>query len=219
MNQVDPHATAILIDSDSPLRGRLREWLLGAGVPVETFDSGAQMLAGEIEQRPGCVLTNVQLSDASGLEVQAHLNNKGSLLPVIFVAQEPTVDQCVRAFHGGAFDFFTTPLDANRLLARVAKAFEKNARLRELAAQQHEIRARFEMLTPREREVMALLIAGKQTKRIAADMGISLQTVAKHRASILGKMDQVRTPVTMMLCRDFNVSRISPLTIAATDPP
>lgn len=180
--------TVFILDSDPETSEELARPIEAAGYHVRLFATPGEFLDMFHPRMPGCVLAELDLPEMSGLDLLARLDKQSSLLPVIVTTGQGNVPSCVSAFHGGAFDYMEKPLDVSRLLHRIAEAMEKNAQNRKLVQQQREIEARVRSLTPREREVMVAVIAGKPTKLIAAEMGVSLQTVAKHRSRVLDKM-------------------------------
>ena len=180
--------TVFILDGDPDTSEALARPIEGAGYHVRLFATPGEFLDVFHPRMPGCLLTEIELPEMSGLDLQVRLAKQSSILPVIVTTANGDVKSCVRAFHAGAFDFMEKPVDVPHLLERIAEAMDKNARNRKLVQQQREIEARVRSLTPREREVMVAVIAGKATKMIAAEMSVSLQTVAKHRSRVIDKM-------------------------------
>lgn len=128
------------------------------------------------------------MSDTNGLDLQQQLLARDDSPPIIFVSGHGDVPRCVRAMKAGALDFLVKPADDDQLLALVRRALDLHREQRQRLARNIDIRARIECLTHRERETMTLMLEGKEMKRIAATFGVSIQTVAKHRARVLAKM-------------------------------
>jgi len=180
--------TVYLVDDD-PGALRSLSWLISqAGLPVRAFRSGKEFLNSYRSQEPGCLVLDVQMPEMGGLEVQQRLLEAGGRLPVIFVTAFGDVPTCARAFQSGAIDFLEKPFDGAVLLKHVRGALARVAeqRQRELAA--CEIAARTSQLTPREKDVLDMLVAGKTLKEIAADDGVRIETIWKHRVAIFRKM-------------------------------
>jgi FixJ family two-component response regulator len=136
----------------------------------------------------GCLLLDVAMPSLNGFELQNILANTGSLLPIIFLTGEGDIPKSVRAMKHGATDFLTKPVNDQELLATVRAAIEKHRALRRKQVELSEIRERLATLTPREREVLEYVIAGKLNKQIAGDLGTVEQTVKVHRAHVMQKM-------------------------------
>jgi FixJ family two-component response regulator len=131
---------------------------------------------------------DVAMPGFSGLQLQTALSEKGSILPIIFLTGHADVSKSVQAMKGGAADFLTKPVNAKNLLPAIHAAIEKDAVARRQQAELSEIRARLDTLTPREREVLGHVVAGKMNKQIASDLGIAEATVKMHRARVMAKM-------------------------------
>ena len=182
-------ATVFVVDDD-PGALRSMRWLLeSAGLSVETYSSARAFLAAYAADRPGCIVLDLRMPDMDGLELQNRLASKGVHLPIIFISGHADVPRCAEAMKAGAVDFLEKPADDEQILSLIRQALERDRRRRLTDAVSPEIAARIERLTPREREVMDMLYAGKLVKVIAADLRISVQTVAKHRARVLEKME------------------------------
>lgn len=185
---MNPSATVFIVDDDPGILSSL-EWLLeSVRLSVETYDSAQRFLEACTPDRPGCLLLDLRMPGLGGLELQATLHDRGFTLPVIFVTGHGDVPAAVRALKAGAFDFFEKPFNDHDLLARIqdALAHDREARAsRELKTTvQHRVRA----LTPRQRGILDLVVAGATSKDIARELGLSLSTVEGHRIKILKKM-------------------------------
>jgi len=162
--------------------------LHAAGFVVVAFASAEEFLAQYDPQTLGCLVLDVAMPTLNGLELQNILAQTGSLLPIIFLTGTADIPKSVEAMKLGASDFLTKPVNDEDLLAAVRVAIEKNRVLRHEQAQLSEIQARLATLTPREREVLEHVVAGKLNKQIASDLGITEATVKMHRARVMTKM-------------------------------
>jgi FixJ family two-component response regulator len=191
------NATVFVVDDDPGMRRSLCWLFESAALRVETYGSAAEFLAAYDPARPGCLVLDVRMPGMSGPELQDRLNARGACLPIIIVTGQGDVPTCCRAFRAGAVDFLEKPVDRKVLLDRVRQAFRQDARTRRLRADNPEVAARLASLTAREREVLDLLTEGARIKQIAAQLGVSIQTVTKHPSSLLQKL-HVQTDVDLV---------------------
>ena len=180
--------TVFVVDDDPPVRKSISRLLRVAGFAVAVFASAEEFLAQSDPQTLGCLLLDVAMPTLNGLELQGILAKEGSLLPIIFLTGTSDIPKSVQAMKQGASDFLTKPVNDEELLAAVRVAIEKHRALRQGQAELSEIRARLDTLTPREREVLDYVVAGKLNKQIAGDLGTVEQTVKAHRGHIMKKM-------------------------------
>src|SRR5215468_2924848 len=183
-----PSPTVFVVDDYAPGRRSISRLLHAAGFPVATFASACEFLVQYDPAACGCLVLDLALPAVSGLELQNILAEKGSLLPIIFLTGHGDIPKSVQAMKHGASDFLTKPVDDADLLAAVRAAIEKHRALRQEQAELSEIRAHLSTLTPREREVLEHVIAGKLNKQIAGELGTVEQTVKVHRAHVMQKM-------------------------------
>lgn len=181
-------ATVFIVDDDEAVRGSLKLLLKSLGMPAQTYASGQEFLAGFDPQRSGCLVLDIRMPGMSGLELQAELNARGALLPIIFITGHGDVPMAVEVLQHGAMDFLQKPFRDQDLIDRINKALHKDRTGRELLGNRERIRACIAELTPREQQVLQLVIAGKANKIIAADLGLSQRTVEIHRAHVMEKM-------------------------------
>jgi FixJ family two-component response regulator len=177
-----------VVDDDA---GALRSlcWLIQqAGLPVRAFRSGREFLDARRGDEPGCLVLDVRMPDLGGLDVQQRLLESGLGLPIIFITAHGDVPTCARALKAGAVDFLEKPVDAKVLLDHIRTALARERELAERKRAEAEIAARYNRLTPRERKVLDLLIAGKTLKEIAAMNAVTVQTIWKQREAIFSKM-------------------------------
>jgi len=180
--------TVFVVDDDEAVRGSMKLLLKTLGLPAQAFASAQEFLATFDTGRSGCLVLDIRMPGMSGLELQEELNARGAMLPIIFITGHGDVPMAVEAMQRGAMDFLQKPFRDQDLLDRVTKALEKDRAGRELLGNRERIRARIADLTPREREVMALVTQGKANKVIAADLDLSQRTVEIHRAHVMEKM-------------------------------
>jgi len=186
---MESEATVFLVDDDAAVLDSLACLLKSAGMNVEAYASATDYLDAYDPQKPGCLVLDVRMPDMTGLDLQQKLTAVGERIPIIFISAHADVPSSVRAMKGGAVDFLEKPLNGRRLLEVVQRALEKDSLARRREPARAEIGKRLEGLTPREREVMEMLYAGKSMKKIASDLGITKQSVARHRTSMLEKME------------------------------
>ena len=180
--------TVFVVDDYAPGRKSIARLLRTAGFAVTAFATAKEFLAQHDPETPGCLVLDLAMPEVSGLELQSILARKSSLLPIIFLTAHGSVPKSVQAMKRGASDFLTRPVNDEDLLAAVRVAIEKDRALRREQAELSEIRARVARLTPREREVLEYVVAGKLNKQIAGELGTVEQTVKIHRAHVMQKM-------------------------------
>ena len=183
-----PSPTVFIIDDDAAVRKAVSRLLRSAGIAVAGFASPGEFLAQYDPDMPGCLVLDLAMPDINGLQLQTTLGKKGCTLPIIFLTGHGDVSKSVQAMKHGAFDFFSKPVKEKDLLPAVRAAIERNAVARREQARLSEICARLDTLTPREREVLEHVVAGKLNKQIASDLGITEATVKMHRARVMTKM-------------------------------
>jgi FixJ family two-component response regulator len=184
---VSPIPTVFLIDDAAPVRDALSRLLRAHRFAVAAFASPKEFLEHHNPDTPGCLVLDLKMR-GNGFRLQRTLQEKGSSLPIIFLTGHGDVPKSVQALKGGASDFLTKPVNDEDLLAAVRVAIERDRVLRREQAELTEIRARLATLTPREREVLEFVVAGKLNKQIAGDLGTVEQTVKVHRARVMEKM-------------------------------
>ena len=177
-----------VVDDDASFRTAITRLLKAAGYEVMTYGSAGDFLLEPSFDAAGCVLLDVRMPGPSGLELQEAMVKRGDSRPVIFLTGHGDIPQSVRAMRGGAVDFLTKPVQRKDLLAAVAEALARQSAQAGTSARRREVAGRFAMLTPREREVLALVVAGRMNKQIAAALGTSERTIKAHRARIMEKM-------------------------------
>ena len=196
--------TVFVVDDDEAVRNSLRFLLKSVGVGTRAFASAAEFLAGYQPSQPGCLVLDVRMPGMSGLELQEQLNLRGAVIPVIFITGHGDIPMAVEAMQHGAFDFLQKPFRDQDLIDRIQRALAKDAKNRAALKQHDRIRNRFETLTPREREVLALMTRGKANKVMAAELGLSQRTVEIHRARVMEKSGAGSLAELVRMALDLN---------------
>ena len=181
--------SVFIVDDDQEVRDALHLLMESVGLAVETFASAGEFLEQFDPGMAGCILLDVRMPGMSGLDLQARLAAEQLHPPIIIITGHGDVPMAVRAVQAGALDFIEKPFNDQALLDSVHRAMEQDARQRGEASRLADIRARYDRLTPREKEVLELVVAGKRNKVIAADLSVSQSTVEAHRAKVMEKME------------------------------
>jgi RNA polymerase sigma factor (sigma-70 family) len=176
-----------VIDDDDSMRRALERLLRSDGLQVETFGAAGEFIGRPLPDRPACVILDLRMPGLSGLEVQDSLARAGREIPIIFISGYADVTSSVRALKAGAFDFLQKPFSDQQLLDVIHEALERARTERRRRAERNAVRERFATLTPRERDVLRLVLRGMLNKQIAAQLGISEKTVKFHRGRVMDK--------------------------------
>jgi FixJ family two-component response regulator len=184
-----PEAMVFVVDDDAAMRRSLENLLRSVGLRVESFASAREFLSGKRPEMPGCLVLDVRLPGASGLDLQKSMAEADMEIPIIFITGHGDIPMSVQAMKAGAVGFLTKPFRDQDLLDAIHQAVERDRKTREQRAEIDELRRRFDSLTRREREVMGLVVAGLLNKQIAAEMGASETTVKIHRHQVMEKME------------------------------
>jgi len=188
MAVTEPRRTVYVVDDDASVRKSVGRLLRTAGLQVEVFASADEFLACPPSDESGCLLLDLQMPGRNGLELQEALVAARRPIPIVFVTGHGDIAASVRAMKGGAVDFLTKPYSVEELLEAVERAMAKDKRDRREQAQLTELESRARALTPREAEVLRLVVRGLLNKQVAAELGISEKTVKVHRARVMHKM-------------------------------
>ena len=180
--------TVFIVDDDREVREALQLLMESVGLQARTFASAQDYLDDFDPDLPGCLVLDIRMRGMSGLELQEHLSREPLHPPVIIITGHGDVPMAVRAVKAGAVDFIEKPFNDQVLLDSVNRALEQDAEQRGRQSRLAEIREHLSRLTPREREVLDLVVDGKRNKVIAAELGISQSTVEAHRAKVMDKM-------------------------------
>ena len=186
---MNDQVSVFIVDDDREVRDALRLLMESVGLRVECFESSQAYLDQFNPEKPGCLVLDVRMPGMSGLDLQARLAEERLCPPIIIVTGHGDVPMAVRAVQAGAMNFIEKPFNDQVLLDSVHRAIENDAQQRGDVSRLAEIEARFAKLTPREREVLELVVAGRRNKLIAADLGVSQSTVEAHRAKVMEKME------------------------------
>ena len=181
-------STIFIVDDDTQVRQALALLMESVGLQVQTFPSADAYLENFDPESPGCLILDVRMPGMSGLELQARLAAEIMHPPVIVITGHGDVPMAVRAVQAGAVDFIEKPFNDQALLDSVHRALDTDARQRGRASKLAEVKARLASLTPREQQVMKMVVAGKRNKVIALDLSVSQSTVEAHRAKVMEKM-------------------------------
>jgi FixJ family two-component response regulator len=185
MKEQDP--IVFVIDDDKMIRDGLQSLIRSVGLRVETFASAQEFLAAQRPDAPACLVLDVRMPGLSGLDLQNQLTGSNIYVPVIFITGHGDIPMSVRAMKDGAHEFLTKPVRGQDLLDAIQKAIVSDRNLRKERAEVDEIRRRFQSLTPRENQVLDLVVAGLLNKQIADELGMSELTVKTHRAHLMEK--------------------------------
>jgi FixJ family two-component response regulator len=178
----------LIVDDDEEVRSALQELLLSVGIDACCFGSTQELLHADLPERPGCLILDVRMPGASGLDLQQHLASNGNTRPIIFLTGHGDIAMTVQAMKAGAVDFLTKPVRDQTLLDAVTAGIEKDISQRAAARVIKQHVDRYATLTPREREVLREVAKGRLNKQIAFGLGISEVTVKLHRGNVTRKM-------------------------------
>jgi FixJ family two-component response regulator len=184
----DAAGTVFVIDDDPSVRRALERQLRTAGFRVETFESAQDYVARAPRAGIACIVTDVRMPGMSGLALQDSLAQAGGALPMVFITGHGDIPTTVRAMKGGAVNFLPKPFAEREILAAVAEALERSRAIERERRETGSLRARYEALTAREQEVLALVVAGLLNKVIADRLGIQESTIKVHRGRVMEKM-------------------------------
>ena len=179
--------TVFLVDDDHAVRDALAMLLESAAFRTATFATAAEFLDACTPDQAGCLVLDIRMPGMSGMELQEALAAKEIFLPIIFLTGHGNVAMSAKAFRSGAVDFMEKPFDENVLLTRIKEAIHLDHTNREIAGRQAAARAKLATLTPREQQVMLLVVAGKVNKEIASELNLSHRTIEIHRGRVMEK--------------------------------
>jgi FixJ family two-component response regulator len=182
-------ATVIVVDDDLAVREALESLLRSVGLRVVLYGSVQDFLAAKPPQGPSCLVLDVRLPGQSGLDLQDELSRSAIGLPIIFITGHGDIPMSVRAMKAGAVEFLSKPFRDQDLLDAIQVGIERDRLRRQQDAVHDALKAKFEALTPREKQVLSLVVTGKLNKQIAGEIGVSEITVKVHRGQVMRKMD------------------------------
>ncbi len=195
----DAAPIVFVVDDDVAVRDAIRNLIGSVGLRAETFGSTQEFLSAKRPQAPACLVLDVRLPDVSGLEFQRELAASGVEIPIVFITGHGDIPMTVQAMKAGAVQFLTKPFRGQELLDAIHEAIAKDRAAWERRAQTAEVKARYDSLTAREKEVMNLVVTGLLNKQVAAELGTSELTIKTHRGRVMEKMgaDSVAALVRM----------------------
>jgi FixJ family two-component response regulator len=201
--------TVFVVDDDEAVRNSLRRLLESVGLTVEVFPSAQAFLDRVRSDAPGCLVLDVQLPGLSGLDLQTELAGKKMPLPIVFLTGHGDVPMSVKAMKAGAVEFLTKPFRQEDLVKAIRGALESDRAVRRERSELAELARRYDILTPRERDVMTRIVAGMMNKQIAAEFGTSESTVKEQRAQVMLKMQAISLPDLVRIAERLR-SRLAP---------
>src|SRR5580698_5221285 len=193
-----------IVDDDASVVDALSSLLRANGKKVQLFTSGQEFLDFPREDSCACLILDLRLPGMNGLQVQALIAPK-TTIPVIFITGRGDIPSTVTAMKGGAMDFLTKPIDESALLAGIERGLERDRKLRRVAFEQEHLLARYRSLTPREQQVLPLLVRGLLNKQAAGELGITEYTVQIHRGHIMRKMGADSFATLVKLASRLNI--------------
>lgn len=199
--------TVFVVDDDAAVCRALERLLESVGLNVTTYASAQEFLDEFDPSAPGCLVLDVRMPGLSGLDLQDMLNAKAVSIPIIFISAHGDVPVSVRAMKGGAVDFFQKPIHHQTFLDAVNRALVKDSAERQREEEKVAIRERVESLTPRERQVMNLLVVGQRNKQIAAELGASERTIKIHRSRVMEKMQAESIPDLVLMAQVVGIGK------------
>jgi FixJ family two-component response regulator len=183
-----PESIVFVVDDDSSVRRAIKRLIESEGLQVELFGSAQEFLQGRRPDAPSCLVLDIKLPGISGLDFQRDLAEAEIRIPIIFITGHGDIPMTVRAMKAGAVEFLTKPFRDQDLLDAIQIALKRDRIRRQDESEIAELRERFKSLTPREREILPLVVSGRPNKQIAADLGTSEITIKVHRGSVMRKM-------------------------------
>jgi len=184
----EPESIVFVVDDDPSVRSAIKCLIVCVGLQVELFESAQEFLASQLPNVPSCLVLDVRLPGISGLALQRQLAEANIQIPIIFITAHSDVPMTVRAMKAGAVEFLTKPFHDQDLLDAIHSALERDRGRRQQEAGLAVLRERFESLSPREREVVSMVVSGMLNKQIAAQIGTAENTVKVHRSRAMEKM-------------------------------
>ena len=196
-----------VIDDEPSVRKSIHRLIKSAGIKTMLFTSAKEFLEHNLADIPGCLILDYQMPDMNGLALQNALASRGIEIPIIFITGHGTVPVSVQAMKVGAIDFLEKPIEEKVLIDAVFNALDIDMRRRSEQCALHSIQSRFALLTPRERDVLRLVVTGMLNKQVAGELGISEKTVKVHRASVMKKMSAESLAELVLLAERIGIAK------------
>jgi len=203
---IDSDPIVFVVDDDLSVRRTTERLIRSAGFKALTFTSAREFLASPRPEGPACLVLDVRMPGLSGMELQRELTQSGIHIPIIFITGHGDIPMSVRAMKAGAVEFLTKPFSSRSLLDAVRAAIERDRSAHKARSETGELRQRYEQLTPREREVIALVVAGQLNKQVASELSTTERTIKFHRAHIMQKMGAESLPDLVRMAEKLGVS-------------
>jgi FixJ family two-component response regulator len=206
----DPHSIVFVVDDDDSLRDALKRLIRSVGRHVELFASAEEFLQRKRLDAPACLILDIRLGGISGLDFQRKLAEANIPIPIIFITGHGDIAMSVRAMKAGAVEFLTKPFRDQDLLDAIQVGLERDRAQRQRASEIAILRARFEGLRPREREVLSRIVSGLPNKQVAAEIGTSETTVKVHRGQLMRKMAATSLPDLVRMAEKMGIPTTKP---------
>jgi FixJ family two-component response regulator len=206
----EPESIVFVVDDNAAVRNALDSLIRSVGYRVETFSSTQEFLRAKRPEVRSCLILDIRLKGISGLDFQSKLAKDNNPIPIIFISGHADIPMSVRAMKAGAVEFLTKPWDEQALLDAIHLALERDAARRQQEAELAKLRERFEWLTPREREVLPLVVSGFLNKQIAAEIGTSETTAKVHRGQLMRKMGADSLPELVRMAEKLGIPTAKP---------
>lgn len=202
---MNAETTVYVVDDQEGVRRALKRLIESVGYRVEASATAAEFLSIHDPTRPGCVVLDVRMPGMSGLDLQDALAQRNQLRPIVFITGHGDVPMSVRAMKNGAVDFIQKPFNDQTLLDAIAVAVERDVSLRRARTEREDAQRRVALLTPREREVLRLVVAGRLNKQIGAQLGASEKTIKVHRGRVMRKMQAASLAELVVLAQHAGI--------------
>jgi len=202
----DPECIVFVVDDDPLVRDSVADLLVSAGFAAQTFGSATEFIQAKRPDASACLILDVELPDLSGLDLQTYLTKSGIEVPIVFLTGHGDIPKSVRAMKAGAVEFLTKPFRAQELVDAVRQALERDGEFRKQRSETSELRERLGTLTPRERQVLELVVTGLLNKQIAGELGTTELTIKAHRGRVMRKMNAASLADLVRMAEKLKIS-------------